>query len=76
MKKHSFKEGDLVGIHPSHRDSIFVGLQDDIGVVVDSEPWGGRNRTLLRIHWVVRQTETLMSGNYLCPLAKEEGHAS
>ena len=74
MKKHSFKEGDLVRIKPSHRDSVFIGLQDDIGVVVDTEPWGKR-RTLLRVHWAVRQTKTLMSSNYLCPLAKEEGHA-
>lgn len=75
MKKRSFKKGDLVGINPSHRDSMFIGLQDDIGVVVDSEPWGERSRTLLRVYWVVRQADTFMSNNYLCRLVDGESHA-
>ena len=74
MKKHSFKEGDLVRIKPSHRDTVFIGIQDDVGVVVDADPWGAVG-TLLHVHWAVRQTKMFMSGNYLCPLAKEEGHA-
>jgi hypothetical protein len=78
MKKHEFKVGDLVRAHPSHRDTIFIGLQDDIGVVVGTEPWGkGRtSSTLLRVHWVVRQTKTLISSKYLHRLVNGESHAS